>query len=91
MADKVKFTPDRAGIAEWMRDNLSDLVNAHGEAMAAQIAARFGVDAEAVAEVSYKDGRPRSAVHVQGGGILQARDGAFTQAASARGLEVKAP
>lgn len=85
---KAKFTPNRAGIAEWMRDNLTDSINAHGAAIAADIGARYGIETKATAEVSTRDGRPRSAVYVPGGAGLQARDGAYTRAAAARGLEV---
>lgn len=88
MPDRVKFKPDSRGVAAWMRANLTDTVQAHGEAIAASISTAHGVKAEAVAEVSTKDGRPRSAVVVERGALLQARDGALTQAAAARGLEV---
>lgn len=88
MADKVRFVPDSAGLKAWMVANLSEVIQEHGTAIAAEIAAKYGVAAEAVYEIG---DRPRSAVHIPNGALLQAKHGAATQAASARGLEVKAP
>ncbi|MGB3301781.1 MAG: hypothetical protein WBA98_03745 [Gordonia sp. (in: high G+C Gram-positive bacteria)] len=90
MADKFRL--NRKGVAEVLRSQCGDAVNALAEQVAAAARSEIGDDSVPVEVNQYTTDRGAAAVVIAhpSGAELQARGGVLTRAASSAGLEVVA-